>query len=221
MTGGLNKSFMDDPDTFMQNYPLDIYPTNDVNNLNPLLKEASDDDHVRAGVHEFDIRMDAATNKVDLILFAERRNADWKSNRIRAYWLPWNARLSSSVTFATLNRLGVSFFFTSSLACCRIVMTDTTVAHISGQISLSDRDRETARTNGGLKRSFSSTNNNNYGDGAFIVGYRTKTGCLCRQRNGAWNFVAHQVVYNQDNKRWGVGQVWMNNDFFLIQQQQQ
>jgi hypothetical protein len=218
MTEGLNKSFMDDPDAFMRNTPISIEEMLG-NAAHSLYQPANADDAAQAGVYDFDLHKNA-NNRAYLRKIDDRTAVrSRRTNPIRAYWLPWRPRSTVTVSFANLNQLGVSFLFTSSLTGCRILMTDTHFAHIAGDGQAPNprawRDAQSNAVQGNRRRAFSTSGENGYGDDAFIVGYRAKSGFF-RQRNGAWNFVAHRYVAN-DEDRYVVDRLWQNGDFMELQ----
>lgn len=219
MSGGLNNEFMDDPEAFMRKHPVDIPPYDHLKKISPLTK-LPDGGGPAAGLQEFDLWFDPSTGLVNVLLFADTPGDDKKPEKpLPAFWLPWNPDGEASVTFATLNDAGAAYLFTHSLAGCRILMTETTFTHISGQLSQKGRQAMTDELiQGGRARAFSSTTGNKYGDGAFIIGHRAKTGRFFKKRVGAWEFVAQSSEMKFETKRYAIQKIWDNNDLYLIGQ---
>lgn len=220
MSDGLNEEFMNDPDAFLQKYSIDIAPYLNMEgkmggSLNDLGRGTDQSEHVPAGVHDFDLALDAK-NMAQLRLFNDRQKQPTRySKRIAAYWLPWNPRGAASISLDDLNNSGAAYLFTSSLAGCRFLITEDGCHHISGSINQAEREDVTEQLRqGGRARAFSATTGTAYGDGAFICGYRNRTG-FARHRAGGWNFVAQ--ASDCDVGGYSVRQVWMNNDLFLIE----
>lgn len=220
MSDGLNDEFMTDPDAFFQKYPIDIFPYLDMQgqmngSLNILGKAIDDPGHLGAGVYDFDLARDAK-GLVQLRVFGDRlKGATRYSKRISAYWLPWDPKGTASVSLDALNDSGAAYVFTSSLAGCRFLITEDGIHHISGSVGQTQRSEATERlTGGGRARAFSSTTGNEYGDGAFICGYRARGG-QARHRIGGWNFVAQSFAYGPGGV--SIDKVWLNNDLFLLE----
>jgi hypothetical protein len=200
MSDKLNKYFMSDPNWSMRNYPVDIRGDNDLGL-----------DNVSTGVYDFDLELNVLEGSVELSVAGKKIELP-----VKAYWLPWEPAVKqfggiAKVKSSTLDNSGANFLFTSALAGCRIVITEESFIHISGENNSKWRSEKTDNLRkGGRARAFSSTTGNKYGDIAFIIGYKDSN-------YNEWRFVAQAYeTCNKDTNKYKISQVWAGNELYLI-----
>ena len=198
---GLNKKFIEDPESFLREHVIQYHPR---------LSAGQSQKHANtlpAGVHDFNLTRDGAQKGAVLLRpWSERGGRrEWFSNKIKAYWLPWEINKTMTIDLASRVAEEAEIFFTSQLDGCRFEIGQgrtPVVAHIPAKCaggpdlfgSLTPlqanarkwRDAESNRLFGaqGLRRRFSQSTDYNVSRIANIVGKKFVAG---------WRFWAQGV----------------------------
>src|SRR6266481_3390474 len=138
------------PEAFMRANPINIVENSELAGaVDEALPGGNRQVKVMPGVHEFDLEVCQfergnrfKQGGINLRRFGDRAKGagDLKSNRIRAYWLPWRAAGESHIQLGN----EADYFFTSALGGCRIQIgagPNPLVMHISGQLTPQQRDQ--------------------------------------------------------------------------------
>ncbi len=160
---------------------------------------------VMPGVHEFDLEVCQfergnrfKQGGINLRRFGDRAKGagDLKSNRIRAYWLPWRAAGESHIQLGN----EADYFFTSALGGCRIQIgagPNPLVMHISGQLTPQQRDQlAQPLISGPGSRRFSFTTDYPTSELAFLVGKASG-----RWFGRHWTFFAQGIGIDEQTRR--------------------
>jgi hypothetical protein len=150
MSNGLNAIFQSQKEVFLRHHVLSVMG----------FREEDIQPPENATVTDFDlqlIRTRAGARYVEVIPHAIRtKEATWKSKRVKAYWLRWRSRATTTLVLDG----AADYFFTSELGGCQVVAEPQAggkvrVGHIAGDKDQAWRTREAA--NFPLARRLSST----------------------------------------------------------------
>lgn len=182
---GLNAQFMASPEDFLRRNPVGF------KNNSPLENALSEPE---PRVEYLDLSRAKSGDGVELELFSSRgKPASWFSNKIKAYWLPWNEGHTTEVQLGD----DAPYFFTSELIGCRIQIAgdnaSPTVLHIAGNIGTSSqsRDRQARERLGDAvegSRRYSRGKEDGYSTIAFVCGYWDDA-------SDRWRILAQETSY--------------------------